>query len=337
MNMVFRKIFLTSLLGLFGMCLVLCFVATAAGKSVELNFGVINTEASQNLRTLWEPFLKDMETRTGYKVNAFFASDYAGIVTAMQYGKVHLAWYGNKSAMEAVDRAGGEVFLQTTRSDGVGGYYSHLIVNADSPMNNLDDVLANAKNLTFGNGDPNSTSGFLVPGYYVFAKNGLDPKKLFKRVLNANHETNALSVANKQVDIATCNSEALERLELAHPEKRGNIKVVWTSPLIPNDPLVWRKDLPQEVKETLREFFMTYGVKGADVTHDREVLKSLQWGPFQASNDDQLLPIRQLELFKEKGALAANTDMNEADKAKRLKEIDAKLAELGARMAAVKK
>lgn len=285
---------------------------------------------------MWEPFLRDMEERTGYTINAFFASDYAGIVTAMQYDKVHLAWFGNKSAMEAVDRAGGEVFMRTTKDDGAEGYYSHLVVNVDSPLNSLEDVFANAKNLTFGNGDPNSTSGFLVPGYYVFAQNGKDPKSTFKRVLNANHETNALSAANKQVDVATCNNEALERLERTQPEKRKAVKVIWTSPLIPCDPLVWREDLPKDVKDTLREFFVTYGVKGANATHDTEVLKNLLWGPFQYADNSHLLPIRQLELFKDKSALEANTTMNAEEKNVRIKEVDAKLAALNKAMAAAK-
>lgn len=327
----------SSLIGLALLCAVVLFASnTRAAEKRELNFGIINTEASQNLRSLWEPFLKDMEARTGHTINAYFASDYAGIVTAMQYGKVDLAWYGNKSAMEAVDRANGEVFVQTTALDGSGGYYSHLIANVDSPLNSVDDVLANAKDLTFGNGDPNSTSGFLVPGYYVFAKNGLDPKKVFKRALNANHETNALSVANKQLDVATCSSEALERLKRAHPAKRELVKIVWTSPLIPNDPLVWRKDLPEEVKSTLREFFLSYGAAGPLASQERDVLKTLQWGPFRASDDNQLLPIRQLELFKAKGTLEANKDMDQETKAAKIKEIDEKLAELGARMAALK-
>ncbi len=153
--MALRRI-VSSLVGLammFG--LVLYASAAQAAEKRELNFGIINTEASQNLRTLWEPFLKNMEARTGYKVNAFFASDYAGIVTAMQYDKVQLAWYGNKSAMEAVDRAGGEVFLQTTKDTGEDGYYSHLIVNVNSPLNSLEDVLAKTKDLSFGNGGAN--------------------------------------------------------------------------------------------------------------------------------------------------------------------------------------
>ena len=125
----------------------------------------------------------------------------------MRFNKVQVAWFGNKSAMEAVDRANGEVFAQMVNADGTQGYYSHLVVHKDSPIQSVNDVLKEGKNLAFGNGDPNSTSGFLVPGYYVFGKNKIDPKTFFKVVRNANHETNALAVANKQVDVATNNSE----------------------------------------------------------------------------------------------------------------------------------
>jgi len=298
----------------------------------EINFGIINTESSQNLRALWKPFLEDMEKATGMKINAFFASDYAGIVMAMQYNKVHLAWYGNKSAAEAVDRAQGEVFAQTVHATGAGGYYSHLVTHKDSPLNSEKDVLAQAKNLTFGNGDPNSTSGFLVPGYYVFAVNKVEPKNIFKRTLNANHEANALSVANKQVDVATCNSEVMERLEKTHPDKRALIKIIWTSPLIPSDPLVWRKDLPAEVKDKIRSFILGYGLPGPNAEREKEVLKALQWSPFRASTDDQLLPIRQLELFRDRGVIEGNAKMSDADKQAKIKEIDDKLAVLNTRM-----
>lgn len=106
-----------------------------------------------------------------------------------------------------------------------------MIVNKDSPINNLNDLLAKRKDLTFGNGDPNSTSGFLVPGYYVFAKNNISASD-FKRTVNAGHETNALAVANKQVDVATNNTENLDKLKTSAPEKLKELKVIWKSPLI---------------------------------------------------------------------------------------------------------
>src|SRR5690606_39794889 len=119
--------------------------------------------------------------RTGMEIKAFFAPDCAGIIQGMRFDRVDVAWYGNKSAMEAVDRAGGEVIMQTVAADGGPGYWSLLIAHKDSPINSVEDMLREAGQLTLGNGDPNSTSGFLVPGYYVFAKNDVDAKNIFKR------------------------------------------------------------------------------------------------------------------------------------------------------------
>ena len=294
-----------------------------------LNFGIISTESSQNLRSVWDPFLAAMSERTGMKINAFFAPDYAGIIQGMRFDKVDLAWYGNKSAMEAVDRAGGEIFAQTVAANGAQGYYSLLVAHKDSPIDSVEQMLENAAGLTFANGDPNSTSGYLVPGYYVFARNKVDANKIFKRSLNGSHEVNALSVANKQVDVGTFNNEGMERLELTAPEKAAQLKVIWTSPLIPADPMVWRKNLPETTKSSIREFFMTYG----DQPDELKVLEGLQWGKFRASDDDQLLPIRQLELFKQRSEVANDARLDESTRQAQLQELDAQLAALERRMA----
>src|ERR1035437_3186275 len=206
------------LVGLAG-AVFIAFNPVAAQELTEINFGIISTESSQNLKSNWQPILDAMSKKTGMKVNAFFASDYAGIIEGMRFNKVDVAWFGNKSAMEAVDRAKGEVFAQYVNADGTQGYYSHLIVHKDSPIRNLDDMIKQGKNLSFGNGDPNSTSGFLVPSYYVFAQNKIDAKTFFKVSRSANHETNALAVANKQVDVATNNSESLDKIKEKLPAK----------------------------------------------------------------------------------------------------------------------
>lgn len=292
----------------------------------EINFGIISTESSQNLKSDWQPLLDDLAKKTGYKVNAFFAPDYAGIIEGMRFNKVHVAWYGNKAAMEAVDRAGGEVFAQMVNADGTQGYYSHLIVHKDSPYKMLDDVLKNAKTLSFGNGDPNSTSGFLVPGYYVFAQNKIDAKTAFRVSRGANHETNALAVANKQVDVATNNSENLDKIKDRLPEKFKDIRIVWTSPLIPLDPLVIRKDLPEVAKNKLKDFFYTYGQGGQQ---EKDVLMKIsKLSAFKPSTNAQLVPIRQLEFFRERTRLEADAAMPAGEKQTKVAEIDRKLAEL---------
>jgi hypothetical protein len=63
----------------------------AHAQTTEINFGIISTEASSNLKKIWEPFLEAMAKGTGYKVNGFYASDYAGVIEAMSFGRVGTA------------------------------------------------------------------------------------------------------------------------------------------------------------------------------------------------------------------------------------------------------
>jgi len=308
----------------------------AAGAVTELNFGVIATEATSNLKTVWEPFLAEMEKGTGLKIKAFFASDYAGIIEGQRFNKVQVAWYGNKSAMEAVDRAEGEVFVQSVANDGAPGYYSHLIVHKDSPVQKLEDVLKCDKTLDFGIGDPNSTSGFLVPMTFVFAANKIDPKACFKTVRAANHEANALAVANKQVQVAANNNENLERLKKTNPAALENIRVIWTSPLIASDPLVWRKDLNASVKAKLYTFLMSYGRVGDEATikAQMEVLKALGWAPFRPSSNDQLLPTRQMEVARKQLKIEGDDKISAEDKAKQLVAVKAEAEKIAAELKA---
>lgn len=308
----------------------------ANAQTNEINFGIISTEASSNLKVIFNPWLEEMSKQTGLKVNAFFASDYAGIIEGMRFNKVQIAWYGNASAMQAVDRASGEVFAQTIPANGLPGYYSHIIVHKDSPFQKVEDILKCDKSVDFGIGDPNSTSGYLVPNTFIFAAKGIDPKECFKTVRGANHEANALATANKLVGAAANNSENLDRLEKTNPEARKNIRVIWTSPLIPSDPLVWRKDLDDATKKKIADFIFGYGSSGnaeADAKA-KEVLKGLTWSGFKKSTNDQLLPIRQMELTKELSKVQADDKLAEAEKKAKIDDLRAKIAEVEKQIAA---
>jgi phosphonate transport system substrate-binding protein len=291
----------------------------------EINFGIISTDSASVQRERWEPLFRDMEKKTGLTVKAFYAPDYAGVVEAMRFNKVQVAWYGNKAAIDAVDRSNGEVFAQILRSDGSLGYHSLLITQKDSPYNNVNDVLKNSKSINFGIGDPGSTSGFLVPSYYVFAMNKVDPRTAFKSIRNASHGANIQAVLAKQVDVATNNTEETDKLEQSKPEMAKELKIIWKSPLIPNDPIVWRKDLDPAVKAKVKSFLIGYGKTDAD----KEVLKNIyNYSGFKESTNDQLTPIRQLELFKDRVKIENDAQYGAEEKARMLADIDKKLAAL---------
>lgn len=305
----------------------------SAQELKELNFGIISTESQSNLKPNWIPFLAAMEKGIGMKVNAFFAPDYAGIIEAQRFNKVQVAWYGNASAIQAVDRAQSEVFVQSVAHDGSQGYYSLLLAHKDSPINKLEDMLKAPGKFTFANGDPNSTSGFLVPSFYVFAQNKIDAKTHFTRMVTGSHETNALAVASKHVDLATNNTESMDRLKITAPDKHAQIKEVWRSPLIASDPLVWRTDLPAPVKQKVKTFLLTYGTKQPGkseeaLKQEMAILKALQWAPFRESSNKQLIPFRELALFRDRTKIENDDKISAEDKVKQLKEIDLKLADL---------
>lgn len=304
-----------------------CMAMTAVvAMAQEISFGIISTDAASAQRDRWEPFFRDMEKQTGLKVKSFYATDYAGVIEAMRFNKIQVAWYGNKAAMEAVDRANGEIFAQLMYADGSFGYHALLITHKDSPYNTLEDVLKNGKNINFGIGDPNSTSGFLVPTYYIFSQQKLDPRQVFKSVRNGSHGANIQAVLAKQLDVATNNTEDMGRLQSTKPELYSQLRVLWTSPLIPSDPFVWRKDLDPAVKEKIRTFVLNYAKNSEE---EKAVLKNIyNYAGFRASNNDQLKPIRQLELFKDRNKIESAQNMSEEEKKAKLAQIDKALAEL---------
>lgn len=314
-----RKLFLA-------LAVSMSFMTTAQSQSLkEINFGIISTDSSAALKSLWQPFLDDMGKATGLKINGFFATDYTGIIEGMRFGKVQVAWHGNKSAIEAIDRAGGEVFAQFIDLEGRPGYYSYVITHRDSPLKSIDDLISNGKSLSFGLGDPQSTSGTLVPVYYVFSQRKLDPKNVFRVTRSSNHGGNLLAVLNKQIDAATNNSEELDKLKIRDSSKHAEVKILWTSPLIPRDPLVWKKDLPADTKDAIKKFILGYG-KDA---REKEILKGMQQiAGFRESTDMQLVPIRQLELYKDRIKIETDEKMAAAEKSSKLADIDKKLADL---------
>lgn len=95
--------------------------------------------------------------------------------------------------------------------------------------------------------------------------------------------------------------------------------------------------MPDDLKNKIRSFILGYGRSGPEAERERAVLAGMSggWAPFKESSDDQLLPIRQLSLYKDKSKLEADADMDPKEKAEKIAAIDAKLAELQKRVASL--
>lgn len=270
-----------------------------ARSEEPLRFSVLSTETSSAEQVKWAPFLADLSKRIGREVRPFYASGYAPLVEAMRFKQTDAGWFSNQPGLEAVRRWGGEVFASTTHPDGSRGYHSIIVVRRGSGLT-LERLLKCDRTLTFGMGDPKSTSGTLAPRAWLFAPRNLDPQTCFKTLRSASHEANLLSVANGVIDAAANNTNDLERLKRRHDPAAeavlGRIEVVWTSPTLPEDPVIWRKDLDASTKQRLRDALLAYGAgSGPEADRERRVLADLNFGPFQPADDRHLLPVRELE------------------------------------------
>src|SRR5262249_58234131 len=111
-----------------------------------------------------------------------------------------------------------------------------------------------------------STSGYLGPSAFFMMEMGIDPQKHFSKVIfSGSHEASILAVANRKVEVASTNLPDLQQLTREGKVPRGGLRVIWVSRLIPNDPIVVRKDLPANLRQAVQESLITMRGRNPDV------------------------------------------------------------------------
>jgi phosphonate transport system substrate-binding protein len=269
--------------------------SSTKGDTKEIAFSILSAESQQSMQPLWQPLLDDMSRQLGVKVKPYFATNYTALLEAMRFNQVQAGWFSALPALEATRRANAEVLGRVVDAGGEGSYTSVLIVRKGSGIT-LDKVLKCDKRLTLGLGDAKSTSGTLAPMAYLFTPHHIVPADCFKAVRSASHQSNAFSVANGVLNVATNNSVGLVFLARENPEMAAKVEVIWRSPPLPESSILARKDLDPAIREKMRQFFLTYGVgEGPEADRQRQVLKTLAYGGFRAADDSYLDPIREME------------------------------------------
>jgi phosphonate transport system substrate-binding protein len=255
----------------------------------EVTFGLLSTENAAEITRRWSPILAQLEKDLGIKVKAVTATDYRGTIEALKFKKAEIGHLGPKSYVEASNNnyANVEPVAQLQLANGSLGYRSCLIVHSDSDIFSPEDMAGK----TFAFNDPNSTSGYLVPSAFFMMEMGVDPKKLFSKVtFSGSHEASILAVSAKKVEIASTNLPDLQQLTRENKVPRGALRVIWVSKIIPNDPIVVRKDLPPSFKSAIQESLTTMRARNT------EAFKEIgAWlGGFVPADDSKYQVIRDL-------------------------------------------
>jgi phosphonate transport system substrate-binding protein len=185
----------------------------------------------------------------------FTATDYAGVVEAMKKKRVDIAWFGPLSYYLAEQEAGAEAFAVGMREGTNSSTYKSIIVTpCDSGIKTIMDL--KGKSVAFV--DPASTSGGLMPTFMVKQATGMMPQEFFgKFTYSGSHDAAELAVKNKTVDAAADNDITYPKMiEKGLITKESNC-IIAESPSMPGSPLVYRGDLPAELKKQIRDAILT--------------------------------------------------------------------------------
>jgi phosphonate transport system substrate-binding protein len=255
----------------------------------EITFALLSTENASEITRRWGPIMAQLEKDLGVKVKSVTATDYRGTIEALKFKKAEIGHLGPKSYVEASNGnyANVEPIAQLQLANGSLGYRSCLIVHSDSDMFSPEDMAGK----TFAFNDPNSTSGYLVPSAFFMMEMSVDPKKYFSKVtFSGSHEASILAVANKKAEVASTNLPDLQQLTREGKVPRGALRVIWVSKLIPNDPIVVRKDMPASLRSAITESLTTMKARNP------EAFKEIgAWvGNFVPADDGKYQVIREL-------------------------------------------
>jgi phosphonate transport system substrate-binding protein len=270
-------------------CLPVAAMSAPAEWPKKLTVGLIPTESSSHITDRYENLAKYLEKKLGIPVELKTSTDYAGVIAAMQFKHIDVAYFGPKSYVEAAQRANAECFAMEVLEDGTQGYHGIIITKKGSGINSIKD----AKGKVWAFTDPNSTSGTLVPTVYFVKDLKLDPEKYFSKVIySGGHEASILSVKAGKIDIASTNDLDMDRGNGKVWNKDKDFNIIWTSKLIPGSNMAYRKDIPASLKKALKDAFLSY--------RDKDGLKQLKLKEYISVTDDVYDPIRdQIEVKKQ--------------------------------------
>lgn len=230
--------------------------ANDPSKTGVLRIGFIPAEDSRAMIRQSQDILDIVAKETGLKIESFVGSDYNGTVEALRNGHVDVALLGPFSYILATTQAPVEAFAVTVIAKTMQPSYRAIIIaRKDSPITSLETL----NGRTFAFVDPGSTSGFMVPSA-AFKKAGISPEKDFKQVMySGGHDATIVAVGEGKVDAGCVADRIYERGCAKGLADCSKLKVVWESPPIWNDPVLYRKNLTDDLKKKIRDAF--YSVK----------------------------------------------------------------------------
>lgn len=201
-----------------------------------------------------EVLVRYLEKETGYHFVTAVPASYVAVVEAFGTSKADIAILNSFSYLLANAKFGAEARLKVIRNDGQATYRGQIITRVDSGIDSLSDL--NGRSIAYV--DASSTSGYILPKSLLKQKGIIPAEETFAM----KHDNVVTMVYQKQVDAgATFYSapdrktgeikDARTRVLKQFPDVLQQIKIIGFTQDIPNDPCIFRKDLPEHMKQEI--------------------------------------------------------------------------------------
>lgn len=258
----------------------------------EFRIGILGGENAQDRLASHACLQTYTEEALGVPAKLFAPADYNGVIQGLLGGTIDMAWLGASAyaATYLSDPEAVEPVLVKINLDGSYGYHSIGFARKDSGVTSLDDM----QGKKFGFGDPNSTSGYLIPSIEIPQATGASMENgdyFGEVVFTGGHEQTIVAVNNGDVDAGVTwadgqgawedgyNSGALRKAVDAGLIDMNDLVEIWRSKPIPEGPIVLRKALPDEVKATMTALVDGMYDADPDCTYNISAGESLGFDP----------------------------------------------------------
>ncbi|AVW93187.1 phosphonate ABC transporter substrate-binding protein [Celeribacter baekdonensis] len=280
--------------------------AAHAQEIKEFNIGLLGGENAQDRLNSNECLRAYAEEALGVPVKLFAPADYNGVMQGLLGGTLDMAWLGASSyaGIYIQDPEAVEPVLIKINMDGTYGYHSIGFARKESGITSLADM----KGKTFGFGDPNSTSGYLIPSIEIpQAGDGITMESgdYFGEVkFTGGHEQTIVAVNNGDIDAGVSwadgqgawedgfNSGAFRKAVDAGLIDMNNLVEIWRSKPIPEGPVVLRKTLPDDVKATMTALVENMINTDADCTYGMAAGETLGFQPITHAAYESIVAAR---------------------------------------------
>jgi len=270
-------------IGLVLATLCLSLLSLQVNAQAVLRVSAIPDESPTELQRKFLPLGEYLSKETGMKVEFTPVTDYAAVVEALATNKIDMAWLGGFTYIQAKIRTNGAVkpIIQRLEDE---KFTSKFIIPESSSVKTLTDL----KGKTFAFGSPSSTSGHLMPRFYLM-KAGINPDKDFKSIaFSGAHDATVAFVASGKADAGALNASVWDKLSDAKNPNTEKVKVLYTTPPYHDYNWTVRGGLDAAVTKKISDAFLKLNANDPSQKELMDLQRASKYIPTKSSNYDEI-------------------------------------------------